>query len=489
MPRCSLLLAAVLAAAGCAPPQPQGNGFGATLEPCRIQGASGLTSAPAECAYFRVPENPGEPDGTTIELFVARVPALNPRFPGTAFTILAGGPGQAATELYADFEQVFHPINRHHDILLVDQRGTGRSNALNCDYDDTEVLEFTPEYAAEAAIACLDGLEGDVRYYTTSVAIRDLDQVRAALGYEQLDLYGASYGTRVAQHYLKRYPGQVRSMIIDGVVPAQEVLGPDIAPDAQSALEDIFDRCKNNADCSEHFGGLPETFARLREVLRQQPVELAMPAPVSGELQTVRLDYTSFVGAVRLLSYAPTSASLLPLLLHEAGEGNWGPLAAQAQMTALALVDALSEGMHNAVMCTEDSPYFALTGEERTALRATYLGEVLVDGMAAVCAQWPAGVIDEGFHEPVTGDTPVLLLSGSADPVTPPENAEMVAAGLPNSLHIVAQGHGHGVLTLGCVPRLMAEFVDAAAIGELDPACVHRQVPAPFFTRFSGPQP
>ena len=473
-------------------PAPSGDGEESLidLQPCRLRGGSGLTSVPAECGRLTITENPAEKNGKTIELFVARVPALNPRFPDKAFTLLAGGPGQAATEFYADYASIFDRIHRSRDIVLVDQRGTGQSNMLDCPSDETDVLNFSAEYVATLAADCLAELPGDPRYYTTSVAVDDLDAVRRALGYATLDIYGASYGTRVAQHYLRRYPDKTRSVILDGVVPAEMILGPGIAVDAQAALDAIFLRCKNEPHCNDSFPEIGQAFARLSETLRDAAVELTLPSPLSGEMIDVTLDYNSFAGAVRLLSYTPTTAALLPLLLYEASEnGNWQPLAAQAQMAMLSLSDSLSEGMHNAVVCTEDAPFFDVDADERRELAKTYLGQLQLESLEAICEIWPAGIIDEDFHVPLNADVPVMVLSGSVDPVTPPRYGAQAAQHLPNSMHIVADGHGHGVLTRACVAELIAEFVETASFTDLDTACVDENISAPFFTSFSGPEP
>ncbi len=483
-------LALLALVTGCASPAPDGNEPGLTLEPCRLRGGSGLTSVAAECGTLRVPENPRSPEGAYIDLSVARLPAIDPRYPGTAFTVIAGGPGQASTGFYADYASAFERVLRYHDIVLVDQRGTGGSNALDCDYDRLEMLDYSPGLAARQARECLATLPGDPRFYTTSIAVADLDRVREALGYEQLDLYGASYGTRVALHYLRRYPQHVRTVTIDGVIAADQVIGPEIALDAQAALDSIFIRCSEDTACNETFADPAAQFAALKRELLASPVEVTLPHPVSAKLVSVPLSYEAFAGAVRLLSYTAGSASLLPVLLHEAeSNDNWQPMAAQAEMMLASIAEALNEGMHNAVVCTEDAPFFDFDADQRRRLNETYLGTAIVDALAAICEIWPAGVIDADFHEPVVSDKPVLLLSGSADPVTPPANATRAAATLSNSLEIVAEGHGHGALAVSCVPSLLADFVDAANTAAVDPACVASKTPDPFFLRFTGPEP
>ncbi len=460
------------------------------LAPCRITGTGELRSVAAECGTLTVPENPDDPDGPTIDLFVARVEALNPVRESVAFTTIAGGPGQASTEFYVNYAAAFARVNRNRDIVLVDQRGTGRSNALDCTVPEgLEPMTADPEELRRLTRECLDALPGDPRYYTTSVAVRDLDAVRDALGYEQLDIYGVSYGTRVAQHYLRRNPAQTRTVVLDGVVPADVPLGPGIALDAQAALDQAFARCEADEACGTRFTGLRGGFERLLDQVGDDRVAVTMIDPVTGEPGELLLGGLEMRGAVRLLSYTTETVSLLPLLIHTAhAEGNLAPLAAQAKLSIESVAEALSLGMHNAVVCTEDVPYF--DGHvDKDALERTYLGTLQIDGLRDTCELWPAGFIDDGFKTPVVSDAPVLVLSGEADPVTPPAFGERVMSHLANARHIVNVGQGHGQAGLGCMPRLLAEFVETADADALDVSCTERLQPAPFFLDFNGPSP
>jgi len=218
-----------------------------TLTPCRLEHPARMLALPAECGSFTVPENPDQPDGRKIDLFVARVPAISIKKAPDPLFLIAGGPGTSAVDLYTSSAPPFDRVRRDRDIVLVDQRGTGRSNRLDCKYgndnlfDRIDEVEIGPEN-----VKCRDDLskKSDLRMYTTSIAVRDLDAVRVALGYERINLYGGSYGTRVAQHYARRYPQATRAVILDGVINPEEVLGPAIAIDAEQALQRILARCK-----------------------------------------------------------------------------------------------------------------------------------------------------------------------------------------------------------------------------------------------------
>lgn len=462
-----------------------------SLEECRIDHPQRVQSFAARCGKLAVAENPALPDGRKIHLRVAVVPALNRRGAADPVVILAGGPGQAATDFYGALAGAFARIQRDRDIVLVDQRGTGASQPLSCKFPgDEELATFDAAQIREVARRCLRSLDGDPRYYTTSVAVRDLDAVRAALGYEQVNLYGISYGTRVAQHYLRRYPQRTRSVVLDGVIPPQQILGTDSALIAERALQRIFARCATDPACRAAFHDPAAQFARLRADVTRTPAQIALPDPDTATIERSTFGLPHLQLAMRLLSYQSERAALIPLLLEEAvGKHNLAPLAAQSRMISEQLTDALAVGMHNAVVCTEDVPLFPSSAIDRGALAQTYLGTDQLDGLIEICREWPRGVLDADLHAPLVSTTPVLLLSGSDDPVTPPEYAERASASLRNSRHVVLDGQGHGQLPVGCVPRLIGEFVAAASVSSLNIDCARNAAPAPFFLSFAGPAP
>lgn len=470
----------------------QGIAMGEPLElkDCRIHDATGAISVQAQCGYFNVPENPEEPQGKQVALFVARIPTLNQQGSEQAFTLLAGGPGQAATEAFASYSKVLQRIRSTHDILLVDQRGTGKSNRLACEASPEEAMEeWDEEEVTRLLTQCRDSLSGDPRFYTTSVAVQDLDAVREALGYSQMVVYGGSYGTRVAQHYLRRFPEHTHSLILDGVVPADMALGPRIALDAQHALEVIFQRCQAEAQCNARFPDLSATFDRLKKTLRSAPVKLELANPNTGVTEPATLTYGAMAAAVRLLSYRPESSALIPLLISEADKGNYGPLTAQGKMVMESMEESLAYGMHHAVVCAEDVPFFKSGDIDIEALDKTFLGSEQATALETICKVWPRGLADADIKDPLISDKPVLLLSGEADPITPPEFAERVAANLSNARHLVGPGQGHGMLGVGCIPRLLTDFIKDGSFENLDAECVKRLGPSPFFIDFNGPTP
>jgi pimeloyl-ACP methyl ester carboxylesterase len=463
-------------------------------ERCRL--ATGqLPAAFARCGVLEVPANPAEPDGPTVGLFVARVAALTSAPQPDPLLLIAGGPGQSTVDFYLQLRAAFEPVRRERDLILVDQRGTGRSSAgFTCNVPDDLALDTAPREELQSFIeGCVAELKHDPKLYTTTVAVADLERVRAALGIEQWNLYGVSYGTRVAQHYLRRFPEHARAVVLDGVVPPALALGPDVAREAQRALDRIFARCRADMGCAARFADLPAEFGALLARLEESPVTKPSPPPgtVAAAPPAAAGDVTfgaqELRALVRFMSYNGATVALLPVLLHEAHGGNYDPLVRQASTLLRDLPESLSFAMSNSVLCTEDVPFISADGG--SALEGTYLGTTIVDSLNLICSRWPAGAIDPDFKTPVASDRPVLLLSGSNDPITPPEYADRVAATLPNSAHLVGQGQGHGMMAVGCVPRLVAKFLDDPKPASLAADCLAAEPPTPFFLTLMGPAP
>lgn len=460
------------------------------LSDCPLEGVMG-GSASARCGWIEVPENPDDPKGRALRLRLTLIPSLRVQGEGDPLVILAGGPGQAANDFYVAASGAFGAVRRERDILLVDQRGTGQSNRLDCDFKDEVDFETAdPQQMQALARRCLAALPGDPRFYTTSVAVRDLELVRAALGYEKLSFYAISYGTRVAQHYLRRYPARVRSVVLDGVVPVDLALGPDIAPRAQNALDALFDRCAADVKCDKAFPAVRNQFNALRARLEREPISAQLPDPIDATRTTATFGVPEFSAAVRLLTYSDETASVLPLLIHEAQSAQQPQaLIAQYLMIKRSIDAQLAYGMHFAVVCSEDAPRWAQEKVSDATLAASYLGTAIMAGLTSICEIWPRGIVDEGFSAPLRSDTPALLLSGGNDPVTPHEYGERALKAFRNGRHLVLAGQGHGQLANGCMPRIVAQFVREAAVAALDTKCLENIAPAPFMLSRTGAGP
>jgi pimeloyl-ACP methyl ester carboxylesterase len=480
------------AALAAALPEPAAAQPSLALAPCRIEHPSGTQSVGAECGELRVPEDPSRPDGRDISLRVARVPAISVRKRPDPLFVLAGGPGMAATDFYVSVAPVFARIRRDRDIVLVDQRGTGRSNPLRCELDDQAMMEASLDVVAVATKRCLEQLDrrSDVRFYTTSVAVRDLEAVRAALGYERINLYGVSYGTRVAQHYLRRYPRNVRAVVLDGVVAPQTVLGPALALDAEGSLQRILTRCTLSPECKARFGDPRADYRALRAMLAEQPVKVTLPDPQTGAPRTIDFGPQQLATVLRLQSYSDAQAALMPLSLNLARrDGNFQPLASQFLVVTASVVDSIAYGMHNSVACSEDVAMLDVASLDRRALESTYMGATQLDALLTSCRDWPRGVVDPDLHAPLKATVPALLLSGTADQVTPPQYADAAALAFADRLHLVLPGLGHGQLTAPCIDRVMAAFLERGTARDLDVSCTRRIEPLPFFTSLAGPPP
>jgi pimeloyl-ACP methyl ester carboxylesterase len=488
-----LLLAVMMA--GCArTPTPSVEPSGPTiiLESCHLSAPGLSTRLPAECGTLTVYEDRAAQSGRQISLRVAVIPAISRNPAPDPLFYITGGPGGASTQDFIQFAWVFERINEERDIVLVDQRGTGQSHPLDCPaLPEKDTASLSDDDALEQSVAhCLEQLDANLDLYKTSIAMDDLDEVRAALGYEKINLYGVSYGTRAALTYLRQHEDRVRAMILDGVLPQDEPLGASIASDAQHALDLIFDRCAADSTCVQAFPDLRQEFWALVESLEQEPVQVTIPHPATDKPTEAVFTPAALATTVRLFSYSQETVALLPLLIHTAQtSGDLSRLAAQYLIVSQELEDTISEGMHHSVICAEDVPFYYDAGEfagDQDAEAQSYLGETYLE-LEKICALWPVTGVPADFKAPVSSDVPVLLLSGEADPVTPASNGDHAAETLSNSLRLVAPGQGHGIIMRGCVPRIATDFIELGTVQELDTSCISEIRPMPFFVSFTGP--
>lgn len=461
------------------------------FQPCTLAPESVPVAIEAFCTTVPVPEDHDDPDGREIDLALAWVPARDNAAADPVF-MLAGGPGQSARESYPGIAQAFADVRRRRHVLLLDQRGTGESNPLVCDMDAVLEAEMgedaDSDLMRQAAADCLAeiGDRADVRFYSTTDAIRDLDLVRQRAGAEQVNLVGISYGTRVAQQFAMRYPEQTRSIVIDSVVPNTLVLGAEHARNLENALALQFERCRVDDACSDALGDPRERLDALMALADGADAPLvSYRDPRTAEMREERLSRGHVASVVRMFAYSPATAALLPLSLHEAMEGRPEPLMAQARMLVSSLTQQINHGMQLSVMCTEDASEMVVDEADADSV----LGNALVEVAQAQCAVWPTNPRPDGFRDPLTGDLPVLLLSGELDPVTPPSYGDAVVETLPNGRHLVLAGQGHSVLGTGCAPKLIARFLDTLDAAELDAECLDGLGAPPPFSGFHGWEP
>lgn len=453
---------------------------------------SGLSTA-AWCAPFEVPENRTAPGGRRIKLRLAvirsdaQVPARD------MLVFLAGGPGQAATETWPMVAPALAPLLAHRNVLLIDQRGTGGSNPLDCKAADSAGQAAKPGAGFDAArlraqvARCLQEIQpaADPRYYTTTAAVEDLEDARRALGVPSFDLVGVSYGTRVAQQYAMRHPDAVRSLLLDGVVPNTLVLGEDFASNLEDALKAQFARCTAEPACKARFGDSYQTLYQLRDALRANPHKVSFRDPLSYQSVERMLSDDALASVVRLFAYSPVTAALLPLSIDAAAHGDVGPLLGQAKLITGDLADSMNGGMQSSVICSEDADLLTPRPQDTD----TMLGTRMIDTLQTVCSVWPHGSRPADFHQPLKSAVPTLLLSGQYDPVTPPRYGQAVLNGLTNARHLVLRGQGHNVIGAGCAPTLVKRFIEDLAPKQLDAACLDRLQPTPLFIDFNGATP
>jgi len=455
------------------------------LSPCRLGTPGKGEPVEARCGRLAVWEDWHSRRGKQLSLRVAVIPATGRTPAPDPLFLLAGGPGQAATEAFPATLAAFARVNRTRDLVLVDQRGTGGSGALRC---PSAQQSLTLAEVQAAVGRCARTLRVDPRFYLTPAAVADLDAVRAALGYQRINLYGASYGSRVALDYLRTHGAYARTAILDGVVPTDWNLGETAATDAQRALDHLFGRCRADAECRGAFPNLEEEFAALFTRLGVRRLPLAVAQPATGAPLPLVIDRDGLAGTVRLLSYTAETAALLPLLIHQAHSRNdYAPLAVQARLVGGELSDGFSDGLYYAVTCAEDAPFLDRRSLAASA-KGTYAGVAAAASVLA-CAAWPGPPAERTFKAPVRSAVPVLMLSGAADPVTPPANAERAGRTLANSRALVAPGQGHIVAVRGCAPQLIDRFVQAGSFADFDGSCLARTAPTPFFIDFAGPAP
>ena len=479
--------------AGAAPAKPATWRLGTlTLTACDLAQPNTGLSTPAWCAKFPVPENRADPHSRKIELNLAVLRSSSPVADPDMLVFLAGGPGQAATESARTIAPVFGPLLAHHHVLLLDQRGTGGSNALDCPkQDDTGAGDTGTNLDAATvrrdALGCLAAVRhhADPRYYTTTVAVQDLEGVRRALGAPSFDLVGVSYGTRVAQQYLRSFPDSVRSMVLDSVVPNSLVLGESFASDLEAALHALFSRCTAELACVKQFGDPQQTLAQLRDALRANPHLVTYRDPQTYQSVQQMLDEGLLASVVRMFSYTPATAALLPLSIDAAAHGDVGPLLGQAKILSGDLTELAGSGMQYSVICSEDADLYRPRPQDANTL----LGTHLTDALKTICSVWPKGTRPADFHAPLVSATPSLLLAGQYDPVTPPRYAHEVAGHLADARVLVLKGQAHGVMAAGCAPKLIKQFVQKLDPKGLDASCLDRLQPTPIFLNFNGALP
>lgn len=456
------------------------------LQPCDVPGIK----EKVKCGTLEVFENRATQKGRKITLKMIVVPAIGPEPKKDPLFYIPGGPGSSATEDAPGITNQFANIRAQRDLVFVDQRGTGESHPLNCTlYDPKDPQSLLGSFFPLNDVKkCRKELESkaDLTLYTTPIAMDDLNDVRAALGYDQINIFGGSYGTRASLTYLKRHPKTVRTITLQGVVPSGDYMPFDFARRSERALQGVIDECIADTACNTAFPNLRTELKTMLERLLQGPVETEVNIPPDSAatntpvVAKVKLSRDLGAEAIRYMLYSAGSASRIPLVIHQAATGNFSPLAQLAFQYRNALVATGSNGMYLSVTCAEDLPWFKKTEATKLA-ENTLLGDYRVRQQLEACELWPRAKVDPKYD--AQSLAPVLMLTGEWDPVTPPSNAEDAGRFLPNSLQVVVPHAGHGFGGLEgtrCLQDLIGRFIDQGSTKGLDTSCVKSIKRRPF---------
>lgn len=443
------------------------------LQPCEIRNVKD-----AKCGTLEVFENRATRKGRKISINVLVLPATGQKREPDPLFYFAGGPGSSSVEDAPGIAQILAGVREHRDLVFVDQRGTGQSNPLNCDlFDVADPQSFFGSFLPlEDVRKCREQLEpkADLTLYVTNVAMDDIDDVRAALGYDQINIYGGSYGTRAALVYMRRHPKHVRAAVLHGVAPTNQFMPLYFPQDTERALQGVLSECEADEACRKAFPNVKTDAKRVLEQLLQSPAEAEVEIPNANKRVKLKLNRNIAAEAIRYMLYSPGGASRLPLVLHRAAEGNYGPLASAAFRFRMFLVATGSNGMYLSVTCAEDLPWVKGADAEKLAAN-TFLGDYRYRDQSAACALWPKGSNGPQYAEPVRSNKPVLIVTGEWDPVTPPANGDAVAKTLSNSMHLVIPDGAHalaGLENIQCLERIISQFISSAAVKDLDTGCV-----------------
>jgi pimeloyl-ACP methyl ester carboxylesterase len=441
------------------------------LEDCTLElGADPGVETPARCGEFEVPEDWSQPDGRHITLHVAVLPALSPSPRGAPIFHFEGGPGGSAIEGYtALWFSAYDAFRADHDIVLIDQRGTGRSTSLQCtEFTDTALSDLAEERSPEQRIslsreryaACLTRLAQttDPAQYTTAALADDTDAVRAALGYDQINIFGSSYGTWLGQIYVARHGEHVNAAILEGTVGPWNEHVLSVGANIEAALNHVFDLCAVDEDCNRTY---PDLRARLDEAVHHldTPIATMGVSSTSGETYPVVVTRDDFLGTLQALMDTGSSVASIPKVVNEAAQGQFSTPA--TIMVALAeQADSVSVGMFQSVICAE-SLAFATPEDIRQAMDGSLYGagDGIIESLVDTCQVWRSGEVDPADVAPTHSDRPVLIFAGGFDSRTPLAYAKEAVARLSHSTLAVFPYQGHGILPFsGCAQHLAAQF-------------------------------
>jgi len=448
------------------------------------------TPVDSYCGTLKVYENRATRQGRQIDLNIVVLPALRADSQPDPLFFLAGGPGQGAAKLAKVVRTIFQRVQNDRDIVLVDQRGTGRSNPLDCNNDDDSMqsLMETDQQTIDRLKACQAKYDADLTLYTTPIAMDDLDDVRAFLGYDKINVYGGSYGTRAALVYMRQHGDRVRSAILDGVAPPTMRLPLYFPRDTQRAFELLAKDCASDDGCNKAYPNLLERMRALIDRLETHPPTVTVRHPRTGEAADIKIDARLLANVIVTALYSPIMTTLVPAIVVAAEKNDFQSMLALTGMGGGSDEPNMSIGMQLSVICAEDAPKNTPDDLQKGS-ESTLFGKYVMSIQQQACAFWPRGTIDESFYEPVRSAIPTLVLSGEDDPVTPPTWGEQAASTLSNARHVIIPGTGHTAGGTGCGQRIMREFIEKGSPAALDTSCIDKVKRPAFFLSPAGPDP
>jgi len=453
-----------------------------SLESCHL----GDIRSQVKCGKLEVPENYQQPEGTKILINFAVLPAIDDSNYKAPLMFLAGGPGQAAVELATGLNRVFSEVRKTRDIILVDQRGTGESSALSCEFEaiDNVYSSLADALKPQEVKDCVAQFKGDVTQYNSENAIRDFDAIRTALGHEKLNIYGGSYGTRAGLVFMRMFPESLESVVLDSVGPIEVPIGMFGQSGARS-FNLLIDNCKKSESCHKAFPNLAEEFQSVKARLAKEAVSIDILHPRLGTPTKLVIDDTKFTGNLRFQLYGMEGRSMVPLVIHQAFLGNYQPLV--GLMARTEDEQLVYTGLLFNIVCNEDIPRLSAQDKAVDA-NNNFDGTDSHLAWDMVCPFFPEYRPSEDFYQSVTADIPTLILSGNLDPVTPPSNGEYSAKSLPNSHHIVVENASHTVAMSTCASDIVNEFLTSKTPKKLDESCLDDIPQESFMTSVNGIQ-
>jgi pimeloyl-ACP methyl ester carboxylesterase len=430
---------------------------------------------------YQVWENRRTRKGRKITLDFIILHAKSPHPSPDPVFFLAGGPGEKATNLGQVFTN--HWIREKRDMVFINQRGTSGDNRLFCNLagsDDHVQGYLEPLFNPEIFLSCLNDLKkkADLTCYGTADAMDDINEIRQALGYKSINLMGSSYGTRAAFIYLRRHRQSVRCLILNAVAPLELINSFHHPASAQDSLNQLFSQCQSDPACSQAFPDLEKEFNEILFRLQKKPVLVKVTHPKTLKPVSIKLTKSAFAEVVRLMLYRVPFSRTLPYLIHNAYKGQYSPFAEMGIMANRAVRTQISAGMFLCVTCAEDLARVD-PAEIPRHTRNTFSGDSRLRNHLKVCKFWPKSPIPESFFDPIRTDIPILLLSGTMDPVTPPAWAEKATKYFPNALHVTAPGSHY--VRGSCIDKIQQQFLKTASIKNIDISCVSNISLPPFY--------